>query len=490
MLLVMAVSLYTSRVTLHTLGIVDFGISGVVGGIVTMFGFLNGSLSGATSRYITFSLGKKDYNETNRIFNTALACHLFIAIIIVLLAETIGLWFFYNKMVIPTDRITAAMFVYQLSIITTFISLLEVPYNATIIANERMQIYAYIGIAQIFIKLFIAFAITISPFDKLMSLSTLLLLTTIGFFAFNIYYCKKNFTTCNFRICKDKKLYREMFGYSGADLIGSISVLAQGQGLNLLLNVFFGPTVNAARTIAYQVQGAITQFGNNFMTAVRPQIIKTYAEGKIDEMMTLVKQSSIFSFYLMWMIAFPICLESEYILNIWLGEYPEYTISFLILIIILCLIQSLKTPRTMAYHAIGKLKLVNLVVGSILCAAFPLAYIFLKLGFNPNSVFWAANISMIISDFASVFILKKYINYSIKQYLLQVYGRCLLVCIISFIAPYFVHHYIGEQSFIRLIITCLLTTISIGITVYTIGIDKSIRIKINNIIRKKIFKHE
>lgn len=482
MLLVMVVSLYTSRVTLRTLGIVDYGINGVVGGIVAMFGFLNGSLSGATSRYITFSLGKKDYNETNRVFNVALVSHVLIALIIVFLAETIGLWFFYNKMVIPVERIPAAMFVYQVSIITTFISLLEVPYNATIIANERMSIYAYIGIAQVLIKLIVAFAITISPFDKLMSLSFLSLLSSIGFVAFNIYYCRKNFSTCDIKICRDKKLYREIFGYSGADLIGNISVLAQGQGLNLLLNVFFGPTVNAARTIAYQVQGAITQFGNNFMTAVRPQIIKTYAEGKIDEMMVLVKQSSTFSFYLLWMIAFPVCLEAEYILKLWLGEYPEYTISFLILIIVLCLIQALKTPRSMVYHALGKLKFVNLVVGSILCAAFPLAYVFLKLGYDPNSVFWAANISMVISELASILVLKKYIDYSIGKYLLQVHGRCLLVCIVSFIIPYFVYQHTMEPSFLRLIITCLLTTTSVGITVYTIGMDKPMRKKLLKLI--------
>ena len=478
MLLVMVVSLYTSRVTLRTLGIVDYGIYGVVGGIVAMFGFLKGALSGATSRYITFSLGKKDYNETNRVFNVSLASHVFIALIIVLLAETIGLWFFYNKMVIPPDRMSAAMFVYQVSILTTFISLLEVPYTAIIIGNERMNFYAYVGIIDVVVKLVIAFAIIVSPFDKLMSLSFLSLLTSIGLLTFNICYCKKSFTTCGIKICKDKRLYREIFGYSGADLIGNISVLAQGQGLNLLLNVFFGPTVNAARTIAYTIQGAITQFGNNFMTAVRPQIIKTYAEGKVDEMMLLVKQSSNFSFYLMWMIAFPVFLEAKTILTLWLGEYPEYTISFLRLIIVLCLIQTLKTPRSMVYHAIGKIKFVNIVVGSILCAAFPLAYLFLKLGYDPNSVFWAANISMVVSEVASVFILKKYINYSIPRYLLQVHGRSSLVCLVSFVIPYFVYQHTMEEGFLRLIITCFLTTISVGVTVYTIGMDQSMRRKL------------
>lgn len=488
MLLVMGVSLYTSRIILQTLGIVDYGINGVVGSIVAMFGFLNGSLAGATSRYITFSLGKKDYAGANKMFNVALVCHIIIALIIILLSETVGIWFFYNKMIIPAERIVAAMWVYQISIVSTFISLVEIPYSATIIANERMNIYAYTGIIQVIIKLLIAYAITVSPYDKLITLSTLHLLTTIGFFIFNIYYCRTNFNTCYIKICKDKKSYKEVFAYSAADLIGSISVLAQGQGLNLLLNIFFGPTVNAARAIAYQVQGAITQFGNNFMTAVRPQIIKSYAEGKVDEMMTLVKRSSIFSFYLLWMIAFPVCLEAKYILTLWLGEFPEYTISFLILIIILCLVQSIKTPRTMAFHAIGRLKFVNMVVGSILCAAFPLAYIFLKLGYDANSVFWAANISMIISEIASVFILKKYIKYSISKYLLQVHCRCLMVCAVSFIIPYILYTRTMDEGFIRLIITCILTTLSVTITVYTIGMDKAMRKKIVQIISSKIRK--
>lgn len=490
MFLVMGVSLYTSRVILKTLGMEDYGIYNVVGGIVTMFSFLNGSLGAATSRYITFELGRKDYAQMNKVFNVALVIHIFIALIIILLAETIGLWFFYNKMTIPAERVDAAFWVYQISILTCFFSLTQVPYNATIIAYEQMKIYAYVGVVEVVLKLGISFLLIISPIDSLIFYAILLCILQVGLMIFYRYYSIRNFKICTINVAqlKDRKLIKEMFSYAGSDMIGSLSGLAQGQGLNLLLNLFFGPVVNAARAIAYQVQGTITQFSNNFFTAVRPQIIKSYAEGKVDEMMKLVEYSGCFSYYLLWLIAMPICLESEYILTLWLGEYPEHTREFLVLVVILCLVQALKTPRTTAYHAIGHLKLVNLVVGTILCLAFPLAYIFLKLGGNPESVFWAANICMIISEFVSMFILKRYIKYSVITYCMRVHFRCLLVTILSLIIPYFTFDKFMEPSFLRLIVTVIATTISICIVVWFVGIDKENKQKMVHIVKNKIKK--
>lgn len=488
MLLVMGVNLYTSRVVLKVLGFEDYGLYNVVGGIVTMFTFLNGSLGTATSRYITFELGKKNYERLNRIFNTALIIHISIAVIIILLAETVGLWFFYEKMSIPADRLDAAFWVYQLSIITCFFSLTQVPYNATIIAYENMKIYAYAGIVEVSLKLLIVFLLFVSPIDRLVFYAAMLCLLQVGVMSFYRYYCGRHFESCKIHLYKDSRLFKEMFAYAGSDLIGNISVLAQGQGLNILLNIFFGPPVNAARGIAYQVQGAITQFSNNFMTAVRPQIIKLYAEGKTEEMMRLVKQSSCFSFYLMWIISFPILLESDYILSLWLGDYPEHTVSFLHLILILCLIQTVKTPRSTIFHATGHLKFVNMVVGGILCAAFPLAYILLKMGFSPESVFYAANATMVVSEAASVVILKKYIDYSVYDYVKTVYGRCLLVALTSFIIPFLLYQNILNESFARLILTCFLTTASSMACVYTLGMNASERGKVKKIILKKMFK--
>lgn len=488
MLLIMGVSLYMSRIVLKNLGVEDFGIYNVVGGIVSMFAFINGSLGGATSRYITVALGKHDEKLVGHVFNAALLIHIALAVIIIILAETVGLWFFYNKMTIPDSRMHAAFWVYQISIITSFFSLTQVPFNATIIAHENMKIYAWVGLIEAFVKLGICFLLAISPWDKLIFYAILLCCVQIGIMIIYRIYCLKKYNETKIKIYRGSSLYKEMFGYTGADLIGNISVLAQGQGLNLLLNVFFGPSVNAARAIAYQVQGVISQFSGNFMTAVKPQIIKRYTEGRLNEMFSLVSKSSCYSYYLMWIIVLPIMLETKYILHLWLGAYPKETPVFMILILILCLIQTLKTPRTTIFHAMGKLKLVNTVVGSILCFAFPLAYIFLKLGFSSESVFWAAIISMILSESASVFILKKYFVYSIKNYLLKVHVKCFFITIISSIIPFLLYQKLIEPSFIRLIYTLLLTTSSISITVYAFGLNPEEREKILMIIKKRIMK--
>ena len=277
-----------------------------------------------------------------------------------------------------------------------------------------------------------------------------------------------------------------MFGYAGSDLIGNISVLAQGQGLILLLNVFFGPVVNAARGVAYQVQGAVTHFSNNCMTAVSPQFIKSYAHGDVKGMMKLVVNSSCFSYYLRWMISFPIMLEADYILKLWLGKYPEHTVSFLNLVLVLCLIQTLKTPRTTVFHATGHLKLINMAIGGILCAAFPLAYLFLKLGMAPEAVFWAANITMFVSEIASILILKKYVTYSISSYLFHVHGRCLMKSCVSAIIPFLFFDKFMEPSFVRLLLTGVMTTIFIAVSVLTLGMDKEMRKKLMTLISNKI----
>ena len=486
MFLIMGVSLYTSRVVLATLGVVDYGLYNVVGGIVTMFSFLNGSLGAATSRYITFELGKKNYERLNKIFNVSLLTHIFIGIIIVLLAETIGLWFFYEKMIIPEERLNAAFWVYQISIFSTLISLIQVPYNATIIAHENMKVYAYVGIVEVILKLVVVFLLVISPFDKLIFYASLLFIINIGIILFYRIYCIKRYQESRIKLCREKILYKDMFKFAGSDLIGNVSVLAQGQGLNLLLNVFFGPVVNAARAVAYQVQGAVTQFGNNFMTAVRPQIIKLYAQGEIKEMFKLVYLSSNFSYYLMLFLILPLSLEADYILSLWLGEYPDHSVSFLILVFILCLIQTLKTPRTIVLHATGKLFLANVVIGTLLCCAFPLAYVFLRMGGEPESVFWAANITMLLSEFISVFIVSKYVEYNIADYLLNVHGRCAIVTGVSLIMPYLMFDRYLEPSFVRLILTCCLTTISIAATVWCIGMNKDMRQKTVTFIKSKI----
>ena len=488
MFLIMGVTLYTSRIVLETLGVEDFGLYNVVGGIVTMFSFINGALGSATSRYITFELGKKNYIRLNQIFNVALAVHIFIALIIILLAETVGLWFFYEKMVIPENRLSAAFWVYQISILTSFFSMTQVPYTAVIIARENMKVYAYVGIVEVLEKLLIVYMIRISPIDKLVFYALLLFLLQIGTLLYYRFFCIKRYPESHIKMCKDRTLFKSIFTYGASDMIGSISVMAQGQGLNLLLNVYFGPVVNAARAIAYQVQGAVTQFSNNFMTAVRPQIIKSYAEGKTEDMWRLVIQSSCFSYYLMWMLCLPLMLEAHTVLNLWLGKYPDHSVSFLILILILCLIQTIKTPRVTIFHAMAKVFWSNITVGIVLCLAFPLAYFFLEMGGCPESVFEAANISMIASEFVSVFVLKHFIDYSIIRYMCAVHGRCILVSFVSMVVPYLIYDKYMDAGIVRLLLTCIITTISVALSSLYVGMDKSMRQKLYSIFKIKITK--
>lgn len=489
MFLIMGVSLYTSRIFLKTLGEDDFGLYNVIGGVVSMFTFLNGALAGATSRFLTYELGRKDYARLHKVFNVAIATHIMIAVFVVILAETIGLWFLYNKMTIPAERFDAAFWVYQISIVSCVLSITQVPYTATIIARERMNIYAYVGIIEVVLKLVIVYLLTISTYDKLIVYALLLFGVQTMILIYYRVYCNKQFAECKLKLIKDRKMYKDMFVYASSDMIGNISVLAQGQGLNILLNMFFGPAVNAARGIAYQVQGAVTQFSGNFMTAVKPQIIKLYAAGKVNEMMKLVIQSSCFSYYLMLLIITPICLETDYILTLWLGEYPEYSVAFLRLILVLCMIQTLKTPRTTIFHATGKILLPNIVVGTILCMAFPAAYVILKLGGSPESVFWTAIASMAISEVASMIIMKSRINCSVTNYLLNVHVRCAFVTVTSLLLPLLIYNSYESQGFYRLIVTGIISTISILTTSYLIGLDKEMKRKINTIIRKKIFRH-
>lgn len=486
MMLVMGVYLYTSRVILSTLGIEDYGIYNVVGGLVTMFTFLNGSMAGATSRFLTFELGKNRLLRLGQVFNAALVIHLAIALIIVLLAETVGLWFFYAKMTIPPARMDAAFWVYQISILTTLFSLLQVPYNADIIAHENMSVYAYVGVAESFLTLLVAFVISVSPIDRLVFYAILLCLVKVVLSAFFVLYCRR-YTESRLALCRDGALYKSMFQYAGSDLIGNISGLAQGQGLNLLLNIFFGPVVNAARAVAYQVQGAVTQFSHNFFTAVRPQIIKSYAQGDIAGMMQLLTYSSWFCYYLMLIISVPLCLEADYVLSLWLGEYPDHSTTFVVLMIVLCMIQTLKTPRTAVLHATGHLFLANITVGSVLCAAFPLAYVFLKMGGSPESVFWAANITMLLSEVVSVFVVKRYVEFSITHYLLNVHLRCFVVSMLCLAPLYFLQQAM-QPGFARLAVVCLASVGVISSIAYFIGIDSGMRHKLISIIKKRLNK--
>ena len=489
MILVMLVGLYTSRVVLKTLGIEDFGLYNVVGGVVTMFTYLNASLSSATSRFIILDLGKSDYSHLHKVFNVTLLIHILMAILIIILAETVGLWFLYNKMVISPNRLHASFWVYQFSIITCFFSITQCPYNAEIIAHENFSIYAWIGILTAFMKLGVVFLLVISPIDKLIFYAFMLCFVQILTMLFYRVYCRRKYQECSierFNLKNETELLKGMFSYAGWEFIGDSVGFAQGQGLNILLNLFFGPIVNAAYGIASQVQNAIVQFSNNFMLAVRPQIIKLYAVNKIEEMMVLVKRSSCFSFYLMWLIAFPILLETNYLLTLWLGDFPDHTIMFVRLIIIICLLQTFAVPRNAVFQASGKTKLPNLIVAPLMFSALLVAYVALKLGSNPESVFWSTIAIIIISGIVHVILMRKTVKFSLSDYFINVYGRCLIVTLVSIPIPVLLYDRFMTESFGRLIITCIMTTVCIGFPALFLGMDKTTRKNLINMILSKL----
>lgn len=484
----MCVQLYTSRIILTSLGVVDFGLYGVVGGVVIIFSTLVGAFGSATSRFFTVELGRDDFEQLKKVFSTALALHFVIALCIMLVCESIGLWFLNTQMDIPPERMYAAQWLFQFSIITAVFTIMQVPYNAAIIAHEEMSVYAYVGLLEAFGKLAIAYLITFSPIDKLIWYGLLLMLLQILVVSIYRFYCLRRYKETHFRLQHDKALYKSMLTYSSYDMIGNMSVMAQGQGLNMVLNVFCGPVVNAARSIAYQVQSAATQFSSNFLTAVRPQIIKLYARNDVEAMMKLVYQSSILTYILMLMIVLPLSLEVHLVLSLWLGEYPEYTDTFTVIILINTLLNAFRSPRITVFHATGHIKLSNLVTGSILCFALPLGYLLMKLGFNPNAVFWGMLGTTILSDVTNLLILRRYVQYSISDFLKKVHLKCCLITLIT-LAVVLPVTFSMDDGFYRLLVCTFVSIISVFALSWIIALNKYQREKIISIIKSKIHGH-
>lgn len=479
MALIMVIALYTSRVVLNVLGETDYGIYNVVGGVVLMFTFLNGSIAAATSRFITIELGKQNYEQLQKVFSATIVNHLIVVLIILLLAETIGLWFVRNKLVIPPERLSAALIVYQFSIFTCLCSLLQTPFIATIIAHEKMNVYAWASVVDSILKLVILYLLECLPLDKLKLYALLMFCVTATMLVFYYIYIRKSFPYCAFQLQKDKKLYKTLFSYSGWELYGLFGCVAQGQGLNIILNMFFGPVVNAARGISYQVQGAVTQFSNNLVTAVRPPIIKYYAQGEIQKMIQLVFNASKYSFLLVFALALPIFLEIEYILNLWLKDVPEYTAAFTQIIIIMALVNAFIAPFIISMHATGKIKIPNMISGSISISTIIFAYLGLKMGFGPISVFVVALVITFINMWIDLYLIKRLVGYSITEFIKKVFLICLLIGVMSSIIPIIIQNNLNG-SFFRFILVGSSSIISVMLCTYAIGIDRELRGKINN----------
>ena len=488
MVLVLGVSLYTSRAILQILGVSDYGIYNVVGGIVTMLSFLNSSLGASTSRFLTYELGLGRLEELKRTFSASLNMHILIAILVLLLGETLGLWFFYEKLVIPENRMNAAFWVYQFSIASTMVAFTQVPYNSSLISHENLSVYAYVGLYEAFSQLAIVYLLIISPIDKLVFYALLIMLNKILVQLFYRSYTKKKYFECRFRIIKDKYLYKKLLSYSGWELFGGLAVVSQAQGINIVLNLFFGPVVNAARAIAVQIQSAIMLLVQNFLAAVRPQVIKSFAEGNIERMYSLTFYGAKYSYLLTLCIVLPILFEIKFVLSVWLGEnVPENTHVFASIVIITYLMETFHLASLMSYHAIGKIKWGNIIGGSLMIFSLPLAYIFLKLGYSAYSVFVAIFIVNFIQMFFGWYIIHRYVPFRYKDLTRKVYIPTMVITLLAVIPPYVIK-LIFEEGWIRFIVVLLISEMTLLCLTYLIALSLQERDYIKSLIRSKLFK--
>ncbi len=487
MIVIMLIGLYISRAVLDTIGVEDYGIYNVVGGFVTMFTILSASLSNAISRYITFELGKGNQEKLKCVFSTSVTVQFILAVIIAIILEIIGLWFLNYKMRIPQERIYAANWVLQCSILTFVINLISIPYNGCIIAHEKMAAFAYISIFETVMKLLSVLALYFVVTDKLIIYSIFLALSAIVVRIVYGIYCSKNFAECKYTVLIDKKLIKEMLSMASWNFLGSSGAVLNNQGINLLMNLFFGVTLNAARGISMQVNSVIQQFAGNFTTALNPQITKNYALGSYEEMRKLVYRGAKFSFFLMFLGAFPIIVETPMILQLWLKNVPENTVIFVRLVLLLSLTTVLSNILFTVAMANGDIKKYQLVVGCLSLSCFFFTYLAYKLGGGAEYAYYIAFLVDVVILIARLFIVNNLVNICIIGFIKEVLLRALAVSCLSFIAPIMLKYILNKSilSSIGVVACCIASSV---LCIYYIGLNTNEKKLINRVINSKMLK--
>lgn len=452
----MLISLYTSRVILDALGVEDYGIYNVVGGFVSMFALISAALTSACSRFLNFELGKGDPERQNIVFSTAVTIQWSLAILVAVLSEAIGIWYVNNVMVLPPDRLTAANWCFQFSVFNFCMNLITVPYNASIIAHEKMKAFAYVSIFQGLAQLGISFMVYYEPFDRLVFYAFMLMILQFLIRYMYQVYCRKHFCECHYRFVVDKALMKHMFSYSLWHLVGNGAAVLKNQGVNLVLNFFFGPAVNAARGIASQIDGAVNMFASNFMMAMNPQITQSYSRGEVKDMFKLVNRGSRFSFYLLFVLAFPVIINADYILHIWLKEVPAHTVAFVQLTLMSMMISSVSISLITAQNATGDVRNYQLVVGGLLLLNLPLSYLFLCFGMIPEIVVVVAIVVEILAFLARMYMLP----FTIKEFkpflfIRDVILKCCMVVLLAVPIPVLVYIYLPENFYTFILNVCL-----------------------------------
>ena len=488
-LLVMIISLFTSRITLQALGVDNYGINSAVGGVIAMFSVVSGSLSRSISRFITFELGKDNIEKLKRIFSTSMNIQLAMGGVILLLGETIGVWFLNTQMNIPDTRMTAANWVLQCAIWSFFIGLTQTPYNACIVGHEKMSVFAYFSLADTFLKLIIVYLLYISPFDKLITLSVLGFVVSLLMRIAQRIYCAKKFEECHYQFILDKGLLKEMTGFAGWSFLTNTAWIFNTQGINILINIFFGVAFNAARGIAASLEGIVKRFYGDFMTAMNPQITKSYAAGELDEMNKLICRGTRFSYYLMFILSLPFMYEAYYVLYLWLGQVPDYTVLFFRLSMIASLITLVGQTGVTACMATGRIKWYTIIITSVGFLVFPATWIAYKVGLPVEWSYYSYIIIYALLDFIRLLIMRHLWGFPLKMFINDALFPISLVTISSLFIPSLLYYHL-EQSVGNAIIIMIVALLSGSIAVATIGLKKSERnlllAKTKVVINKKI----
>lgn len=475
MIITMLIGLYTSRIILQALGVEDYGIYNVVGGFVSMFSLISGSLQGAVGRFLTYELGLGNMQKLKVVFSTSFFVMLGLSALIIVFTETLGLWYLFNKLVIPVNRFNAAFWCFQLSVVSFVMSLMSTPYSSSIISHEKMSIYAYISIVDVILKLVICFFVMQFSKDKLVLYSFLLCCVGIIDQALYVAYCRQKFEECKLRLCFDKLLFRKMFGFAGWNFVGSSAAVLRNQGANLLLNAFGGPVVNAANGISNTVCGVVSGFVGNFSQAFNPQITKRYAAQEYESLMRLVIYGSKYSFYLMLLIALPVLFNAEYIFYMWLGVVPEYTVTFSRWMFVFLLAESISRPIITVKNATGQIRSYQLVVGGILLLMLPVSYVGLKLGMPVTFVAVVNAVTAIIAIFARMYMLRGDFPYwSSIRYFKEVLLNAFCVSVLSCLAPAITYKLIPE-GLLNFLLTSIICVASSCVTMFYFGCTKKER---------------
>lgn len=481
MFISLGIGLYTSRVVLKVLGVEDFGIYSIVGGIVAIFSFLHGALSGTTTRFLNMAM-VEDFAVSKRVFSTALIIHIILCIVILILAETVGLWFLYNKLNIPNGRFEVSFWVYQISVVSILFTVMQIPYDAVIIAREKMNVFAYVSILESLLKLGVIYLVSFSSVDKLLSYSILILIVAILVRMIAQQYCKRNFKETTFQLLFDRDIFKKMLSFFGWDLYGNMGLVIKLQGVNIIQNMFFGPIINASIAISSQLEGGIVALGYNFSLSAKPQIIQSFARKDYERIRVLLSQGTRLSFYFILLIALPLSFNTKFLLQLWLGEVPKYADVFLqlsLLSVILSISFSLLYP---IIHATGKMALFNLITGSLYLVSLPISYVLLKLYMNPILPYYLNFFIIALSGVSNLFFINRYVP---ELKIFDFIKRTMIIMYSHFVILFLIFYFVIKKLEIYPLFEILISFFVILIFIYVFVLKVKDRQKIlKNILSK------